>query len=88
MPKDEQGLVGSSCGLTVMLGGYQAVRVDTWLVLPTKKKDVQRTHRKCADFVYGKVSDEVRKIYEHGKQLRGRVDAGERGEENGESKEE
>jgi len=73
MAKNTRGLVGSSCGLTVMLGGFQSVRVDCWLVLPTTKKSLKQKHRKCADFVYEKVSDEVRKIYEHGKEIRGSV---------------
>jgi hypothetical protein len=71
---DDQGLVGSSCGLTVMLGGFQSVRVDCWLVLPTSKKRLKQKHRKCADFVYEKVCDEVRQIYERGKQIRGNLE--------------
>ena len=74
MPKKEQGLVGSSCGLTVMLGGYQSVRVDCWLALPSTKRSVKKTHKKCSDFVYEKVTDEVRKIYEHGKEIRGNLE--------------
>lgn len=74
MAKDDRGLVGSSCGLSVMLGGFQTVRVDCWLVLPTTKRALKKTYRKCADFAYGKVCDEVRKIHEHGKSLRGSVE--------------
>ena len=75
MAKTEQGLVGSSCGLTVMLGGYQSVRVDCWLALPATKTNVKKVHKKCAGFVYDKVSDEVGKIYEHGKGVKGSLDS-------------
>lgn len=77
MAKKNQGLVGSSCGLTVMLGGFQAVRVDCWLVLPTTKKKLKQTYRKCADFAHGKVKEEVLKIYEHNREVKGLVEKGE-----------
>jgi len=74
MAEKERGLVGSSCGLTVMLGGFQAVRVDCWLVLPTSKKKLRQTHRKCVEFVHDKVKSEVRKIYEHHQEVSGTVE--------------
>ena len=74
MAKKVRGLVGSSCGLTVMLGGFQAVRVDCWLALPATKSKVKRVHRKCVDFVHEKVRDEVKKIYKHNQELKGLVE--------------
>lgn len=74
MAKAKQGLVGSSCGLTVMLGGYQSVRVDCWLVLPSTKSVSRQTYRKCADFTHQKVREEVEKIYAHNRELKGIVE--------------
>jgi hypothetical protein len=77
MAKNGRGLVGSSCGLTVMLGGFQAVRIDCWLVLPTTKKKLKQTYRKCSEFVHDKVRGEVVKIYERNQQVQGDMQDGE-----------
>ena len=73
MTKDDFGLVGSSCGMTVLLDGFQSVRIDCWMALPANVKDFKKVHKRCEKFVYSKVKEDVSKIYARHKELSGSV---------------
>jgi len=75
MAEKRRGLVGSSCGLTVILGGFQSARIDCWLALPSDTRRFRDVHKRCESFVYGKVRDEVLKIYKRNEEIKGSLSA-------------
>jgi len=71
--KKESAVVGSSCGLTVMLGGFQSARVDCWMAFPSAAEASQGTYRRCRDFAYEKVMDEVMKLHRANQGIKGSI---------------
>ena len=70
---EDKGIVGSSTGITICLGGYQSARVDCWCTLPSASADADETYRKCCDFVSGKVAEEANLIYEENEAVNGQL---------------
>lgn len=71
--KAESALVGSSCGLTVMLGGFQSARVDCWMAFPSEAGESQKTYEKCRDFTNEKVMEEVMKLHRANQDIKGSI---------------
>ena len=67
----KSGMVGSSCGLTVMLGGFQSARIDCWLSLPSTVPEFRKVHKTCEKFVFEKVREEVSKIHARNQEIKG-----------------
>ena len=71
--KTEVGVVGTAWGISINMGGYQSARVDCWATLPSTAVKAKSTHKKCYDFVVGKVADEVGKIYAEHQEICGKL---------------
>jgi len=74
--KKAEGVVGTSAGMTVCLGGFQSARFNSWLALPSTAENAKATFERCLNFVNEKVGGEVQKIYEGHQELSGTKSVG------------
>jgi hypothetical protein len=69
----DERFVGTSSGMSVCLGGYQALRLDCWLALPSAPEAERDTYDKCYAFVNEKLEKDVNAIYEMNRQIKGKL---------------
>lgn len=72
--KTESGTVGTAWGMSINMGNYQVARIDCWATLPATASKAKKAHKKCLDFVLGKVADEANKIYQEHEDIRGKIE--------------
>jgi hypothetical protein len=61
---EKTGSVGCSCGLTINMGNFESVRVDSWLTLPCTEETVEDVYGRCRAFVATKIEQESSKHIE------------------------
>jgi hypothetical protein len=60
--------------MSINMGGFQSSRVDCWATLPATAKSAKKVHKKCQEFVLGKVSEEVNKIHKEYEDIKGKLE--------------
>lgn len=70
---DCEGLVGTSGGLTINLGGFQTARIDCWATIPCKADQAKDKYEKCKAFVGEKLAKDAEKIFSEYQDINGSV---------------